>query len=125
MTRQPELTTISKFMSLVLRHQPQRIGLALDAAGRADIAELPARFIEVTNEAYAIEIARDWNVPDSGVGHVTRFDVQAAFMARYETHQVGAAHHTEWWIPAQELEALNDHVVGLIEVTRTFDGGAQ
>jgi hypothetical protein len=125
MTRQPELTTISKFMSLVLRHQPQRIGLALDAAGWADIAELPARFIEVTNEAYAIEIARDWNVPNSGVGRVTRFDVQAAFMARCETHQVGAAHHAEWWIPAQELEALNDHVVGLIEVTRTFDGGAQ
>ena len=38
-----ELTTISKFMSLVLRHQPGRIGLALDAAGWADIAELLAR----------------------------------------------------------------------------------
>lgn len=38
-----ELTTISKFMSLVLRHQPGRIGLALDAAGWADISELLAR----------------------------------------------------------------------------------
>ena len=43
MTRQQELTTISKFMSFVLRHQPQSIGLTLDAAGWADVAELLAR----------------------------------------------------------------------------------
>lgn len=24
--------------------------------------------------------------------------------------------HTEWWIPAEELEELNDNIVGLIEV---------
>ena len=81
-------------------------------------------FYPVTNEDYAIEIARDWNVPASGVGHVTRFEVDAAFMARYETHVVGAAQHTEWWVPAEELELLNDHIVGLIEVTQTFGGAA-
>jgi len=59
MENKAELTTISKFMSLVLRHQP-------------------------------------------------------------ETHVVGAAQHAEWWVPAEELEELNDHIVGLIEVTRTF-----
>lgn len=77
-------------------------------------------FYPVTNEAYAIEIARDWNVPSGGVGHVTRFDVDAAFMARYDVHVVGAARHAEWWVPAEELEALNDHIIGFIEVTRTF-----
>jgi len=80
-------------------------------------------FYPVTNEAYAIEIARDWNVSSGGVGHVTRFDVDAAFMARYDVHVVGAARHAEWWVPAEELEALNDHIIGFIEVTRTF--GAQ
>ena len=74
----------------------------------------------VTNEAYAVEIARDWNVPNSGVGYVTRFEVDAAFMGRYTTHVVGASRHAEWWVPAGELEALNDHIVGLIEVTQTF-----
>ena len=77
-------------------------------------------FYPVTNEDYAVEIARDWNVPNSGVGHVTRFEVDAAFMARYPTHVVGASRHAEWWVPAGELEALNDHIVGLIEVTQTF-----
>ena len=43
MSRNTELTTISKFMSLVLRHQPGLVGLELDAAGWADVDDLLAR----------------------------------------------------------------------------------
>ena len=77
-------------------------------------------FYPVTNEAYAVEIARDWNVPASGTGYVTRFEVREAFMRRYAVHQVGDAHHTEWWVPAEDLETLNDNIVGTIEVIRRF-----
>jgi putative RNA 2'-phosphotransferase len=35
-----DLVPASKFLSLILRHRPDRIGLSLDAAGWADIAEL-------------------------------------------------------------------------------------
>jgi hypothetical protein len=73
-------------------------------------------FYPVTNEQYAIEIASKWNVPESGVGFVTRFEVKKSFMDKYEIHQVGASHHTEWWIPSDELETLNDNIVGEIEV---------
>jgi len=34
------LTSVSKFLSLVLRHEPQAIGLSLDSAGWADVSEL-------------------------------------------------------------------------------------
>lgn len=81
-------------------------------------------FYPVTNEQYAVEIARDWNVPASGAGFVTRFEVDADFMSRYPVQQVGAAHHTEWWVPAEELETLNDHIVGVIEVIRQFGNEA-
>ena len=37
-------------------------------------------------------------------------------MDRYSIEQVGASHHTEWWVPANELEELNANIVGLIEV---------
>ncbi|HEY4244934.1 MAG TPA: RNA 2'-phosphotransferase [Kofleriaceae bacterium] len=37
-----ELTRISKFLSLVLRHEPAKIGIALDAAGWVPIADLLA-----------------------------------------------------------------------------------
>ena len=77
-------------------------------------------FYPVTNEQYAIEIARDWNVKASGYGCVTRFQVRREFMDSYPIQQVGAAHHTEWWIPAEQLENLNDNIVGIIEVIREY-----
>ncbi|MBD2194767.1 MULTISPECIES: hypothetical protein [Calothrix] len=77
-------------------------------------------FYPVTNEQYAKEIATKWNVRDSGVGYVTRFQVKKLFMDKYDIHQVGASHHTEWWIPAEELEDLNSNIVGYIEVIGEF-----
>lgn len=82
-------------------------------------AEQPI-FYPVTSDEYAIQIAREWNVPASGAGYVTRFYVRKSFMDRYPTHQVGGARYTEWWIPADELESLNDNIIGQIEVIHAF-----
>lgn len=41
-------------------------------------------------------------------------------MDQYEIHQVGTTHHTEWWVPAEDLEQLNDHIVGTIEIIHEF-----
>ena len=73
-------------------------------------------FYPVTNEEYAKEIAVRWSVPESGVGFVTRFSVKKDFMDRYEIHKVGGENHVEWWIPAEDLEELNENITGLIEV---------
>ena len=73
-------------------------------------------FYPVTNEQYAKEITVGWNIKDSGVGYVTKFEVKKAFMDQYEVQQVGASHHTEWWIPAEKIDELNDNIVGKIEV---------
>ena len=95
--------------------------LALVAAsGYTRLPEQPI-FYPVTNEQYAIEIARDWNVRATGEGFVTRFRVRKAFLDRYPMQRVGGGHHTEWWVPAEELEALNDLIVGEIEVLWRFD----
>ena len=56
-------------------------------------------FYPVLNEAYAIQIARDWNMKDlaSGYsGYVTRFEVQAAFLSQYEVQTVGNQSHQEY-----------------------------
>lgn len=81
-------------------------------------ARLPEQpiFYPVTNEEYAREITVQWNVPQYGTGYVTRFEVLKSFADRYDIHQVGAARHTEWWIPAEEMEELNESIVGRIEV---------
>ena len=77
-------------------------------------------FYPVTNEEYATEITRKWNVPESGVGYVTKFSVKTSFMDRYEIKTVGAQHHTEWWIPAEDLEEMNDNIVGEIEIIAKY-----
>lgn len=73
-------------------------------------------FYPVTNEEYAKEIAVKWNIKDSKVGYVTRFEVKKEFMDKYEIRKVGGKNHTEWWVPAEELEELNNNIVGFIEV---------
>ncbi len=77
-------------------------------------------FYPVMNEEYAIQIARDWNVPASGSGFVTKFKVNSNYLARFHVQNVGAAIHDELWIPAEELEEFNAHIIGKIEVTQEF-----
>jgi hypothetical protein len=72
-------------------------------------------FYPVTNEEYAFELTK-WNVTDFDKGYVTKFKVEKSFLDNYEIKCVGAKHHTEWWIPAEDLEKFNDHIVGKIEV---------
>ena len=76
-------------------------------------------FYPVTNEEYAIALTQ-WNVTDFGKGYVTRFYVNKEFMDRYPIKCVGAAGHTEWWIPAEDLDELNKNIEGKIEVIREY-----
>jgi hypothetical protein len=74
----------------------------------------------VLSEEYAVKIARDWNVPASGRGFVTRFRVRKQFLDHYEVREAGGRAHLEYWIPAGDLSAFNDAIVGKIEVIAEF-----
>jgi hypothetical protein len=91
---------------------------------------LPAQpiFYPVLTEAYAVEIARDWNTVDPAsafAGYVTRFAVRASFLSEFEVKTVGGARHQEYWIPAERLAELNQNVVGEIEVIAEFRGASR
>ncbi|HEX8243627.1 MAG TPA: hypothetical protein VF541_09030 [Longimicrobium sp.] len=80
-------------------------------------------FYPVLDEAYAVQIARDWNTKDAAsgnAGYVTRFRVRSAYVARFEVQTVGARGHRELWIPAEELDDFNRNLVGEIEVIAEF-----
>jgi hypothetical protein len=77
-------------------------------------------FYPVLNEDYAVQIARDWNVKESGAGFVVRFAINAEFAQSYKVHTVGSSAHQELWIPAEDLDEFNRHIVGGIEVIRKF-----
>ena len=78
-------------------------------------------FYPVMNEEYAVQIARDWNVPASGSGFVTRFEVQTDYLQKFDIQNVGGHMHNELWVPAEELEEFNSHIVGDIVVTQKFE----
>lgn len=104
---------------------PKELALLRASGWRRWPPRLPEQpiFYPVTNEEYATEIAATWNASESGSGYVTRFRVRTSLMSRYPVQKVGGANHTEWWIPAADLEELNDNIVGTIEVIASFGEG--
>lgn len=78
-------------------------------------------FYPVTTEEYAVKIARDWNVRESGSGYVTRFEVRREYLSRHRVQEAGGKAHREYWIPAEEMDAFNAAIVGPIDVTHKFE----
>jgi len=101
---------------------PKELELIEQSGMRAFPPRLPDQpiFYPVLTEEYAIKIARDWNVPASGAGFVTRFEVARSFINRYDVQEAGGRSHLEYWIPAEDLDAFNAAIVGLIEIVRSF-----
>ncbi|HEY2008682.1 MAG TPA: hypothetical protein VGH23_06830 [Rhizomicrobium sp.] len=78
-------------------------------------------FYPVTNEEYAIQIARGWNTKvGDKLGFVTRFEVLVDCLAKYQRKIVGGQTHEEYWIPAEELGAFNAAIVGKIELIGSY-----
>jgi len=98
----------------------------LELIEASDMREFPPRlpdqpiFYPVLTEDYAVKIARDWNVPASGAGYVTRFAVRKDFLDRYAPREAGGRAHREYWIPAEDLAAFNAAIVGPIELVASF-----
>ncbi len=80
-------------------------------------------FYPVTNEGYAAQIAKEWNTTSGTLGgFVTRFEVDDAYAARFGRRIVGAREHEELWVPAEELEDFNTHLVGRVRVLAAYFG---
>jgi hypothetical protein len=74
----------------------------------------------VLDEDYAIKIAHDWNVKHDGAGYVTRFEVDTDFLNRCPVQQVGGSTILELWVPAEDLDEFDSHIIGQIEVVHEF-----
>lgn len=82
-------------------------------------------FYPVLNQAYAEQIAFEWNTQDafSGfAGHVTAFDLPVDYLSQFPVQNVGGEIHEELWVPAEQLEDFNDHIIGNIRLIRSFYG---
>ncbi|GAC1508981.1 MAG: hypothetical protein NVS2B1_17630 [Bradyrhizobium sp.] len=101
---------------------PVELELIRKSGMRAFPPRLPEQpiFYPVLSEEYAAKIARDWNVPASGSGYVTRFEVRRTFLENYSVQTAGGSAYLEYWIPAEEVTALNEAIVGEIKVVAEF-----
>jgi hypothetical protein len=100
----------------------RELSLIADSGWKVYPERLPEQpiFYPVLSEEYAVKIAEGWNVPHGGVGFVTKFRVEAAYVERFPIRQAGGSTVLELWVPAVELEEFNAHIVGEIAVTRMF-----
>lgn len=103
----------------------------LSLIAESDWSEFPPRldwqpiFYPVLNQAYAEQIAREWNTADefSGFcGAVTQFVIEESHFRKYKVENVGGSIHNELWIPAEELALFNDHIIGKIKLVKVFFG---
>ena len=101
---------------------PQELDLIRASEFRSFPPRLPEQpiFYPVLTEAYAVKIAREWNVKASGAGYVTRFAVKRSLLDRYEVQDAAGSQFQEYWIPAEELVEFNANIVGPIEVIAEF-----
>ena len=85
---------------------PRELELIQKADMRAFPPRLPEQpiFYPVLSEEYAVKIARDWNMPASGAGFVTRFEVLRSFLERYSVREAGGMAHLEFFEDLQPLK---------------------
>jgi hypothetical protein len=80
-------------------------------------------FYPVLNFEYAEQIARDWNsksIPFAGF--VTKFQVDDQHARQFPIQVVGGQVHQELWIPAEDLDEFNSHIIDNIEIVATYYG---
>lgn len=54
---------------------------------------------------------------------MTRFEIDDEYAAKWEVQTVGRrGRHDELWIPSEELDEFNSHIIGKIEVVAQFVG---
>lgn len=102
----------------------------LELIKQSGMTEFPPRlpdqpiFYPVLNRKYACQIAREWNTKSAPgyAGFVTEFDVEDEYVSKFEVKTVGAFVHKELWIPAEELNEFNKHIIGKIKVIESYYG---
>lgn len=103
----------------------QELELIYDSGMKAFPARLPQQpiFYPVLQLDYARQIASDWNAQSGqSAGYVTKFKVEDPYISQFEKHVVGSSQHQEFWIPADEWEEFNKHIIGHINVVEAHFG---
>ena len=122
-----ELVRVSKFLSLVLRHQPQKIGLTLDENGWTDVANLlrqinkhglkltseELQYVVATNNKKRFAFSQDQTQIRASQGHSIAINLDYQPVAPPDTLYHGTSDKSVPAILSTGLEKRNRHHVHL------------
>lgn len=72
---------------------------------------------------YAEWIATNWNANEAIAnfgGVVTKFRVQLEYIKKYDVQIAGGVTSQELWVPAEELDEFNKHIIGQIRMISAY-----
>ena len=96
--------------------------------------EFPSRltgkpiFYPVLRFPYADEIACDWDTTPDGhccEGFVTEFEMDDSYLSRIRADALCALNQSELWVPTEQLDEFNSHIIGKIDVVATYSKAGQ
>lgn len=74
-------------------------------------------FYPVLSVEYAQKI-NEWNKVGYGEGYIIEFEINDNYISKFDVHNVGSKIDNEYWIPAEELENFNKHIIGNLKIWR-------
>jgi hypothetical protein len=105
----------------------RELELIAESGWRAFPPRLPEQpiFYPVLTHEYARKICTEWNAREADSGHagfVTRFEINNDTARRYPIQNAGGRAYQELWVPAEELDAFNRSIIGVISVVEAIYG---
>ena len=103
----------------------------IEASGmRAFPPRLPEQpiFYPVLSFDYAEKIARDWNSVRQNhdfVGYVVAFEIDNSYVSQFPVQIAGGSECKELWVPGDELETFNQHIISAIEIVAEYKSGVR
>lgn len=95
-------------------HLYRPVGQAeLDLIVKADYRKYPPR---LPDQPIFYPVGNKKSADPGYAGYVTTFEIEDEYISQYDVQTVGASYHQEYWIPAEELENFNHHIIGQIHV---------
>lgn len=77
-------------------------------------------FYPKSTKNHAIEVAREWNAPVYGKGFVVCVDVRKDLFDHLKVSHTRENAQQEFWLPLEDIEALNASLMGRIKVSHRF-----
>lgn len=101
---------------------PQQLAVVITSGWRTFVPEFPEQthFFAKLHQRYAELIARMWCVSQYSAGYVAVFEVEDWFIGQYDIVTIAYEEHREYQIPIEDLDSLNRHIVGPIDVISAF-----